>query len=338
MAVDLLVDDRLMQTKLASSGAQGAFACGLASRLGMHFDVRVTRAALLLLTILAGGRAPAPASPSQGVPGSAARVNAFEPLEKWKRAVLAADAATLLAMYSVDPAATLGTTAGKANDVKKEVEFWTSLKSSGLRSMNLQIIQSEALQPEVERVIFELEMVLQSESGSRKMYASAGQIWMKQGDQWRIVMSQRTDLARLKQPAAPDADLYPPENDANAQIKTALTRAARDHKRVLIVFGANWCYDCHVLDAAFHSAEIEPLLEANFFVVHVDIGKGDRNQDIMRRYGVPMEKGIPALVVLESDGKLLYSQRNGEFEAARSLGPEDLLASLNKWKPDTRGR
>ena len=51
-----------------------------------------------------------------------------------------------------------------------------------------------------------------------------------------------------------------------------------------------------------------------------------------------MEKGIPALVVLGSDGKLLYSQRNVEFEAARSLGPEDLLASLNKWKPDTRGR
>jgi hypothetical protein len=140
----------------------------------MHFDVRLTRAALLLLTILAGGRTPAPASPSQGVPGSAARVNAFEPLEKWKRAVLAADAATLLAMYSANPAATLGTTAGKANDVKKEVEFWTSLKSSGLRSINLQIIQSESLQPEVERVIFELEMVLQSEAGSRKMYASAG--------------------------------------------------------------------------------------------------------------------------------------------------------------------
>jgi len=142
----------------------------------------------------------------------------------------------------------------------------------------------------------------------------------------------------LKQPAAPDADLYPSGIDANAQIKTALTWAARDHKRVLIVFGANWCYDCHVLDAAFHSAGIAPLLDVNFFVVHVDIGKGDRNQDIMRRYGVPTEKGIPALAVLESDGKLLYSQRNGEFEAARSLGPEDLLTFLNQWKPETRGR
>src|SRR5713226_4620758 len=207
-AVDLSIDDRLLQTNLARYGAQDEFVCDLARRLRMHFDVRLACAALLLLTILACGQAPLPASTPQGVPGSSAPVNAFEPLEKWKRAVLAADAATLLAMYSVDPAATVGTTAGKANDAKKEVEFWTSLKSSGLRSINLQIIQLEAMQPEVERVIFELEMVLQSETGSRKMYASAGQVWMKQGDQWRIVMSQRTDLARLKQPAAPDADLY----------------------------------------------------------------------------------------------------------------------------------
>lgn len=172
--VDLSVDDRLLKTDLARYHAQDEFACDLARRLRMQFDVRVTCAALLLLTILACGQAPSPASTSQGVPKSSAPVNAFEPLEKWKRAVLEADAATLLAMYSVDPAATVGTIAGKANDTKKEVEFWTSLKSSGLRSINLQIIQLEAMPPELERVIFELEMVLQSEAGSRKMYASAG--------------------------------------------------------------------------------------------------------------------------------------------------------------------
>src|SRR5713226_1285512 len=128
-AGDLWVDERLLQTNLARSGAQDEFASDLARRFRMHFDVRVTRAALLLLTILACGRAPSLASPSQGVPGSSGPVDAFEPLEKWKRAVLAADAATLLAMYSVDPAAAVGTVAGKANEVKKEVEFWTSLKS-----------------------------------------------------------------------------------------------------------------------------------------------------------------------------------------------------------------
>jgi thioredoxin 1 len=63
------------------------------------------------------------------------------------------------------------------------------------------------------------------------------------------------------------------------------------------------------------------------------VGEGDKNQDIMKQYEVPMARGIPAIAVLESDGKLLYSQKGGEFEKARALGPEDLVAFLNKWKP-----
>jgi hypothetical protein len=37
--------------------------------------------------------------------------------------------------------------------------------------------------------------------------------------------------------------------------------------------------------------------------------------------------------VAESDGKLVASQKNGEFEDARSLAPEFLVVFLNKWKP-----
>jgi hypothetical protein len=49
-----------------------------------------------------------------------------------------------------------------------------------------------------------------------------------------------------------------------------------------------------------------------------------------------MKKGIPALAVLDSTGKLLYSQQGGEFEKARALAPEDVVAFLNKWKPVAR--
>ena len=48
---------------------------------------------------------------------------------------------------------------------------------------------------------------------------------------------------------------------------------------------------------------------------------------------MPLDKGVPALAVLESDGKLIVSQKNGEFENARASTPEALLEFLNKWKP-----
>ena len=57
------------------------------------------------------------------------------------------------------------------------------------------------------------------------------------------------------------------------------------------------------------------------------------NQDLMNDYQVPMERGIPAIAVLDDTGTLLFSQRGGEFESARSLGPDDILAFLDKWKP-----
>jgi thiol:disulfide interchange protein len=109
--------------------------------------------------------------------------------------------------------------------------------------------------------------------------------------------------------------------------------AAKQHKNVIVVFGANWCYDCHVLDLAFHRPDLAGVLQRSYEVVHVDVGEGDKNQDLMQQYHVPMKKGIPALAVLDSSGKLLYSQQGGEFEKARSLAPQDLMAFLNKWKP-----
>jgi hypothetical protein len=72
--------------------------------------------------------------------------------------------------------------------------------------------------------------------------------------------------------------------------------------------------------------------------VHVDIGRGEKNQDLMKQYEVPMKRGIPGLAVLDADGKLVYSQKNGEFENARALTPGDFLAFLNKWKPGAQSR
>jgi thioredoxin 1 len=130
-----------------------------------------------------------------------------------------------------------------------------------------------------------------------------------------------------------ERDIYNERANAPSEIKEALEKAAAGHKRVIVVFGANWCFDCHVLDKAFHRPDAAAIIAANYEVVHVDIGKGEKNQDLMKKYEVPMKRGIPGVAVLDADGKLVYSQKNGEFENARALAPEDFLAFLNKWKP-----
>jgi thiol:disulfide interchange protein len=124
--------------------------------------------------------------------------------------------------------------------------------------------------------------------------------------------------------------------DPGADTGVPASRRAKEHKRMLLVFGANWCYDCHVLDLAFHRSDFASVMEG-YEVVHIDIGPdGKKNVDVAQEFQVPLDKGVPALAVVGSDGKLLVSQKNGEFENARALTPEALLDFLNKWKPESR--
>jgi len=124
---------------------------------------------------------------------------------------------------------------------------------------------------------------------------------------------------------------YSPTADANKEIQEALTRATSEHKRVLLVFGANWCYDCHVLDNALHEGEAGKLFSAKFLLVHVDIDEGAKNADLVKQYKIPLDKGVPAVAVLAADGKLLYSSGEGEFEAARRMVEQDLLTFVKRW-------
>ncbi len=256
-------------------------------------------------------------------------VASFAPLEQWKAAVISGNVAVLQALYSSNPPAQVAT-ATAASTVTAEVAFWTGLKA---RRMKMNVIQSESPQAGVQQVVFQAEV---HTSAGQTVYVIEGQLWQKQGETWRVAGTKRSDATKLQQPLSTSKVIYAPGVDAHAEISRAVALAGKAHKRVLVVFGANWCYDCHVLDLAFQRPDIANVLQHSFEVVHVDVGEGDKNQDLMAQYQVPMKRGIPAIAVLDRDGKLLYSQKGGEFEKARALSPEDVLQFLNKWKPVSR--
>ena len=257
---------------------------------------------------------------------------AFAPLEQWRNAVLRGDPVALKMLYSTRPPAQIAAP-GDQNTADAEVNFWIGLKA---RHMNIDVVQTNAPQPAVQVIAFQAEVGSGEPPKEQTLYVTEAQVWQKQGEQWHLLNLKRTGAAHLKQPINKDKNIYPADVDARAEIKEAEEKAAKDHKRVLIVFGANWCYDCHVLDMAFQRPDLAPVLAASYEVVHVDIGEGNKNQDLMKDFQVPMQKGIPALAVLESTGQLVVSQKNGEFENARAMTPEALLEFLNQWKPQAR--
>lgn len=132
-------------------------------------------------------------------------------------------------------------------------------------------------------------------------------------------------------PYTPNKHLYPATEDAPKDLRAGLALAKKQHKRLLLDFGGDWCGDCQVLDIYFHQSPNEELLEKNFVKVNVNIGREDANLDIASKYGVPMPHGVPALAVLDSNGNLLYAQGK-EFSDMRYMQPDSVTQFLMKWK------
>lgn len=119
------------------------------------------------------------------------------------------------------------------------------------------------------------------------------------------------------------ADLpYDETADAHAEIKQALASAKT--KPVLLVFGANWCPDCRILDATLKTGPSAKLLEQDFKIVKINVGRFDRNTDIALAYDVPLKKGIPAVVIVNDSNEIMFATRSGELANARSMGESGL--------------
>lgn len=300
--------------------------------------------AFMLLSFVAVTAWSREARPVPRQSGNSPAAAAFAPLEQWKAAIQNRDHAALVALYSANPPATAQNPQGTARDPSEEPRFWQLLESYGLTDFDPKVLQIERPQPGIAALTLRIEMKLRTKAGVQPAVVEAAQVWMQQGSAWRIVQTERDDPARdpafqLPQPSNPDVNLYPPPHDAPSEIAAALRAAAIDRKRVILVFGGNWCYDCHVLAAAFRSAQIAPLVNANYHVVHVNIGDGHDNLDLADKYGVPLRQSVrvPSLAVLDSNGKVVYSQKNGEFDDSSRLSPADIIQFLKKWAPPRRG-
>ena len=128
----------------------------------------------------------------------------------------------------------------------------------------------------------------------------------------------------------PNKHIYPAPEQASADLKAALAEARRTHKRIILDFGGDWCGDCQVLDIYFHQPPNDKLLHDNFIKVNVNIGHEDANIDMAHRYGVPLN-GVPALAVIDFNGKTLFSQ-DKQFSDMRYMDAKSVTEFLRKWK------
>jgi thiol-disulfide isomerase/thioredoxin len=130
--------------------------------------------------------------------------------------------------------------------------------------------------------------------------------------------------------------LYPPDGAAEA-IDRAVAAAKKDGRHVMLDFGADWCPDCRVLGKLFEEPAVAKVLDANFHVVRIDVGRRDKNGQLVTKYRATSDAWIPAVVVLAPDGATVAST-DERVRLTRRTTAEELIARLNEWAPKRRER
>jgi protein disulfide-isomerase len=75
-------------------------------------------------------------------------------------------------------------------------------------------------------------------------------------------------------------------------------------------------------------ASSQRLVDSRFDVVKIDVGNFDKNLYLAQRYGNPIAKGIPAVVVIDAGNRVLYSTKDGELANAGQMTEQSIYDFL----------
>lgn len=131
---------------------------------------------------------------------------------------------------------------------------------------------------------------------------------------------------------------YNENADAKLEIRQASTQAAATKTPIIVVFGANWCGDCKALASAIKKGPSAALLSRDFNIVKVNVGHFDKNLDVAKSYGVPLAKGIPAVVILSIKNEVLYVTKEGELADAEKLGEDGIYEFFKRVTAATKAK
>ncbi|MQP65647.1 thioredoxin fold domain-containing protein [Niveispirillum sp. SYP-B3756] len=137
-----------------------------------------------------------------------------------------------------------------------------------------------------------------------------------------------TDIKNLPQPLPLP---YDEEANADAEVAAAFARAKANGKRVMLNFGGDWCPDCRVLAGIMELPEVKSFLADHYELVKVDVGRMNKNLQIPAKYGVEKLRGVPTVMIITADDKVLNATNSAELSSARSMTPQSIADWLAKY-------
>lgn len=134
------------------------------------------------------------------------------------------------------------------------------------------------------------------------------------------ILLNDTDTLSLPLPLPYNGVEYSPE-----QVNGFIDETIEKSKQPILIFGGNWCPDCRILDGTLQLPTIKKFMEEKYQIMHIDVGRYDKNMDLISYFGIPKDKGVPRVMVFDKNKVILNKKSTKEWTTARDRGKQEVF-------------
>ena len=134
------------------------------------------------------------------------------------------------------------------------------------------------------------------------------------------ILLKDSDTLKLPLPLPYNGEEYSAE-----QINDFLDETLQQSKQPILIFGGNWCPDCRILDGTLQLPTIKKFMNKNYNIMHIDIGRYDKNMELISYFEIPKEKGVPRVLVFDKNKIIINKKSTKEWTTARDRRKQEVF-------------
>ena len=118
---------------------------------------------------------------------------------------------------------------------------------------------------------------------------------------------------------------YNGEIYSESDIERFLDSSINKSKQPIIIFGGNWCPDCRILEGTLQLPTIKKYMIEHYEILHVDVGRYDKNMNLISYFKIPKEEGVPRVLVFDINKNILNMESTKEWTTARDRKQQEIF-------------
>ncbi|NVJ99634.1 MAG: thioredoxin family protein [Alphaproteobacteria bacterium] len=146
-----------------------------------------------------------------------------------------------------------------------------------------------------------------------------------------IAATASTSFSALEDGAeAENFSPFHPSENAMAEVKGLLQKAADEHKLAMIIVGANWCHDSIGFMRHLDAPAVRAVVKKKYLTKTVDVGFLEHGKDIVGLFGLKAIYGTPTVMIVDPATKqLLNADTIHHWRDAAAMSDDEVLELLS---------